>query len=282
MARQGIYRRYVPAVNPAPGTGGPGYWFAFSQGRLLLTSKDGKPDVPFVPNLEELGLHPLRTQYLGTLELKPCYSAEIAPEAGPPGGAILNDLRSTYGLVDEDVYLLAGRALQIVTWDQTHQYCGRCGGKTEDLAGERAKKCPACGHIAYPRLSPAVITAVVKGDEILLAHYAGRRGNMYTIIAGFVEPGETLEECLIREVYEEVGVRVKNPRYLASQPWPFPNSLMIGFTAEWESGEICVDGKELSEAAWFRVDSLPEIPPRWTIARDIIDWFVASRSSSTR
>lgn len=175
---------------------------------------------------------------------------------------------------------MAGRALQIVSWDQTHQYCGKCGNKTETLKEERAKKCPICGFISYPRLSPAVIVAVVKDNKILLAHYAASRGSVHTIIAGFVEPGETLEECLKREIMEEVGISVKNIRYSGSQPWPFSNSLMIGFTAEYESGEISVDGKEISEAAWYGAHNLPELPHRMSIAREIIEWYVQNNSRS--
>ena len=168
--------------------------------------------------------------------------------------------------------------MQIVNWDQTHQYCGRCGCKTEDLPGERAKKCPACGFTSFPRISPATITAVLKGKSILLTHNRNFRGNIYSLIAGFVEPGETLEECVQREILEETSIQVKNIRYFASQPWPFPNSLMIGFTAEYEGGEVSVDGKELSDAAWFDVQKLPELPGKISIARKIIDWYIQNQS----
>jgi NAD+ diphosphatase len=134
--------------------------------------------------------------------------------------------------------------------------------------------------MSYPRLSPAVITAVLKDNKILLSHYAAFKGNMHTIIAGFVEPGETLEECIKREILEEVGIQVRNIKYFGSQPWPFPNSLMIGFTAEYESGEISVDRTEISEAGWYDVNSLPELPPKMSIAREIIDWFIQSNSGS--
>lgn len=178
-----------------------------------------------------------------------------------------------YNAIDEDIFLLAGKAIQIVSWDQTHQYCGRCGNKTETLTGERAKKCPVCGLLNYPRLAPAVITAVLKDHQILLTHNIAFRGKMHGLVAGFVEPGETLEECARREILEEVGIGVKNLRYFNSQPWPFPNSLMLGFIAEYESGEIRADGKEISEAGWYTADNLPEIPPKLSIARELIDWF---------
>jgi NAD+ diphosphatase len=272
-SRDSIYRRYVPSLEP-DGNGRPGYWFVFADGKLLLRNDGDNWAVPFAREAGQLGVSPVRVQYLGTLDDQPSFSAEVTPDAAAPTGMAFTELRACYGLVPEDMYLLAGRALQIVSWDQTNQFCGRCGAGTSPLKGERAKKCPRCGLITYPRLSPAVITAVVKGDQILLARRAGTRVPMFSVLAGFVEPGETLEDCLKREVLEEVGIRVKNIKYFSSQPWPYPNSLMIGFTAEHESGEIEVDGIEVSEARWYSASSLPNIPPKFTIARDLIDWFV--------
>jgi NAD+ diphosphatase len=280
VPRESLYKRYVPAVKPVNGNGRLAYWLAFSSGRMLTGTHDGKPTIPFLSGLPDLGMSPVRTQYLGTLEGKACYSAELAPDAAAPDGFALRDMRSLYGALDEDLYLLAGRALQIVAWDQSHQFCGRCGHPTEYLPAERGKKCPICGFVSFPRLSPATITAVLKGDQILLTHYAVSRSNMFTIIAGFVEPGETLEECVRREVAEEAGVQVKNVRYFSSQPWPFPNSLMIGFLADYECGEPRADGVEIASAAWFSADNMPEVPPKMSIAREIIDWFVSQHSGT--
>jgi NAD+ diphosphatase len=274
MLKDSIYRRYVPSVEPRA-DGAPGYWFLFADGRLLLSNEGGGCAVPFAQDVSLLGVSPIRTQYLGTLDGRPCYSGEVAPDTVASGGMAFTELRACYGIIEDDMYLLAGRALQIVSWDQTNQYCGRCGAGTQLLKGERAKKCPRCGLITYPRLSPAVITAVIKDDRILLARRAGTRAPMFSVLAGFVEPGETLEDCLRREVFEEVGIKVHNLRYFSSQPWPYPNSLMIGFTAEYESGEIKVDGLEVSEARWYAASDLPSVPPQFTIARDLIDWFVA-------
>lgn len=280
MPRESIYRDYTPAIVPEPGSKGErGYWFVFCANRLLV-KLDEPPGILCIRSLAELNLSPIRTQYLGTLKGHPSYSAEVSPDTVAPEGMAFRELRSLYSALDEDIYLLAGRAIQIVNWDQTHQYCGRCGHKTETLQGERAKKCPVCGFTSYPRLSPAVITAVLKDDKILLLRNATFRGNMHSIIAGFVEPGETIEECIEREIFEEVGIRVKNIKYFGSQPWPFPNSLMIGFTAEYESGEISVDGKEILEAGWYDRHHLPELPPRMSIAREIIDWFIESNAGS--
>jgi NAD+ diphosphatase len=184
---------------------------------------------------------------------------------------VFRDLRSLLGEIEEDVFLLAGRAFQIANWNRMHRFCGKCGTPTEMQSKELAKKCPNCGSIFYPRISPAVIVAIVRGDEILLAHNKNFRQNWYSVIAGFMEPGETFEDCIMREVREEVGIRVTNIKYFDSQPWPFPDSLMIGFTAEHESGEIVVDGEEIEDAAWYRKDNLPQKPTLNSIAGRLID-----------
>jgi NAD+ diphosphatase len=272
MPRESIYKRYNPAVRPGAAEKSPGFWFVFRSNTLLVKTEGSRAGIPHLTHPEELGLLPLRTQYLGTLQDCPCYSAEVPAEAAAPEGMSFMELRPLYAALEEDIFLLAGKALQIVNWDRTHQYCGGCGRKTETLQDERAKKCPTCGLTGFPRLSPAVIMAVVKDNEILLSHNASFQGNRYSLIAGFVEPGETLEECVKREIREEVGLEVKNVRYFGSQPWPFPDSLMIGFTADWEKGEIAVDGKEISDAGWYNARNLPEIPPGISIAREIIDW----------
>ena len=274
---ESIYKRYHRGFTLDSELTEPAYWLAFGRGRMLITQD--RLHLPYLKSLEELGLSPVRTQYLGILDGKHCFSAELLPDTEAPEGSEFMDLMSAYNVLDEDIYLLAGKATQIIAWDQTHQYCGRCGNETEYISGERGKKCPVCGHMSYPRLSPATITAVVRDKQILLSQYAAFRGRgMHTIIAGFVEPGETLEECIHREVFEEVGVRVKNIRYLKSQPWPFPNSLMMGFIAEYDGGEIKVDEKEIARAAWFDLDNLPETPPPLSIARRIIDWVVENYS----
>ncbi len=271
-----IYRRYVYRIDPGPECNGEAYWFCFSSGNLLVCSEG--LHVPLLSTPEDAGFSPLRRQYLGLLDGKPCFSAELLPNVQAPEGTEFMNLRAAYGVLDEDIYLIAGKAVQLVSWDQTHQFCGRCGQPTEYVPGERARKCPACGFMSFPRLSPATITAVLKGKQLLLTQYTSFRGNMRTIVAGFVEPGETLEECVHREVFEETGIRIKNPRYLGSQPWPFPNSLMIGFIADYESGKIEVDGVEIAAADWFDLDKLPELPPKLSIARKIIDWVVKTYS----
>ena len=273
MSRESIYKRYIPAVIYNPENNDYAYWFVFNPGKMLINN-NSEIKIPYAKNMEELNIFPVRKQYLGTLKGHPCYSVEINPEMNELKGMDFRELRSLYTVLEEDVFLLAGKAFQIINWDQTHQYCGRCGVQTEDVQGENAKICPECGFISYTRISPAIITAVLKDDKILMAHGKNFPKNRYSIIAGFVEAGETLEECVKREVMEEVGIKVKNITYFGSQPWPFPHSLMIGFISEYESGEICVDDYEITDAKWFDVNNLPELPSKMSIAREIIDWYI--------
>ena len=183
-------------------------------------------------------------------------------------------LRSLFGRVDGDHFILAGRAVQILHWQREHRFCGKCGTAMENRKTELARICPACGFVSFPRLSPAVIMSVIKKDQILLARSPRFPSGMYSTLAGFVEPGETLEEAVKREVREEVDIRLGNIRYIASQPWPFPHSIMIGFTADYAGGEIAVDGDEIEDAGWFSVENLPILPSKVSIARLLIDRFI--------
>jgi NAD+ diphosphatase len=187
------------------------------------------------------------------------------------------DLMSLYGRTSERRWAVAGRAVQLVEWARTHRYCGRCGTPTETVPGERARRCPACRLLAFPRLAPAMIVLIERGDEVLLARGIQFPVPMYSCLAGFVEPGESLEEAVAREVREEVGLDVTDVRYQSSQPWPFPHSLMLGFRATWAGGEIEIDPVEIVDAGWYRADDLPTIPPPMSIARRLIDSWLAER-----
>jgi len=211
-------------------------------------------------------------QYVGALGEKLCYAIGLGSDDGIPDGMQLVFLRDLIGQIDERMLALAGRAVQLIEFELTSRFCGRCGTLTETLE-DRGKKCPRCDLLIYPRISPAIIVLVMKEDEVLLARSSHFISDMYSIIAGFVEPGETLEHAVKREVMEEVGLKVKNIRYFASQPWPFPNSLMIGFIADHEEGEISVDGVEIIDAGWFRRDELPNVPGKASISGHLIDWF---------
>jgi NAD+ diphosphatase len=200
----------------------------------------------------------------------------------PPGTALeAGNLRELYPLLGDERFMMAGRATQVLEWSETHRFCGRCAAPTERVARERCMRCPSCGLLGYPRIAPAVIVLVRRGDEALLARGARFPGLFYSALAGFVEIGESLEQTIVREVREEVGVDVTAARYFGSQPWPFPHSLMVGFFADWAGGEIQPDGTEILDARWFRSDALPLVPPRLSIARHLIDAWVhdVSRSS---
>jgi NAD+ diphosphatase len=186
------------------------------------------------------------------------------------------DLMALWGSLDEQSWVLAGRAVQLVEWARTHRFCGRCGSPTNEAPGERALRCRSCGLQAFPRLAPAIITLVERDDgRVLLGRNARWPTAMYSCLAGFVEPGETLEEAVRREVHEEVGVRVGELLYRRSQPWPFPHSLMVGFNARYESGEIQCDDDEIADAHWFAPDELPSVPGPMSIARWLIDDWIA-------
>jgi NAD+ diphosphatase len=211
--------------------------------------------------------------FLGLLDGTACWGVDVPSGADPADGAAV-DLRSYFGRVSEVEWSVAGRAVQLVEWARTHRYCGRCGELTEPTPGDRSMRCVSCGLLAYPRLAPAMITLVTRGDEALLARGSQWTVPMYSCLAGFVEPGETLEHAVAREVREEVGIEVRDITYWGSQPWPFPHSLMLGFHCAWDGGEIEIDPSEILDAGWFTRDALPMIPPRISIARKLIDAWV--------
>lgn len=267
---------FVPGRQAHSAANTPALLFLFAEGKLLVNRSPEGCSVPEESDISRAGLASRGGFYFGDLNGRPCYASALGRRVTLPAPLEWVDLRMLFGAIDEELLWTAGRANQLVDWDQSHRFCGRCGAATEDKADERAKLCPRCGLINYPRLSPAVIVAVLKGDRILLARNKRFKMPMFSVLAGFVEPGETLEACVEREVREEVGVAVKNIRYFGSQPWPFPNSLMIGFIADWAGGGITLDDSEIGEAGWFSRSDLPPIPSRISIARRLIDWFVDS------
>lgn len=221
-----------------------------------------------------LGIDPAAGHRVGALADREALAAPIdaLPESHPYETL---GLRALAALFDGATFGVAGRAMHVVDWATTSRFCGRCGTATVPSERERSMTCPACGLAAYPRIAPAIIVLVRRADRALLARNAKFPGAFYSTLAGFSEIGESLEETLAREVREEVGVEVKDIRYFGSQPWPFPHSLMIGFTAEHAGGEIRVDGEEIADAQWFSADALPAIPPPLSIARRLIDAWVA-------
>lgn len=179
-------------------------------------------------------------------------------------------LRQSYYKLSEEEYLKAGKCHELLYWDQNTKYCGVCGGLMK-FHTDISKRCEHCGKEVWPQLSTAVIVLVRKGDEVLLVHANNFRTDFYGLVAGFVETGETLEEAVHREVMEETGLHIKNLKYFASQPWPYPCGLMVGFTADYDGGKIHLQRSELSKGAWFDKDHLPHIPEKLSIARHLID-----------
>ena len=212
---------------------------------------------------------------LGTLDDTPCFARMLGPDEAPPAGQSALGLRQLYGAISDLDFAIASRALGLTAWDRDHRFCGRCGGETERSQTERVRICPRCQHAAYPRLSPAVIMRIERDGKILLARNARTQMPFYSVLAGFVEVGESLEEAVAREVREEAGIELRDIRYFGSQPWPLTGSIMIGFVAAWASGELCADETEIVDAGWFAPDALPRLPGKLSIARELVDDLVA-------
>lgn len=246
--------------------------FAFHQGRLLVRRDEHQAQVPGWREVAGLLAAADHHLYLGRLDGRPCFAIPLESEPEALDGYQLTGLRELFGRLEEPLHGVAGRAFQIIEWYLSHAFCGRCGTPTELVANERARGCPNCGASYFPRINPAVIMLVERDGSMLLARNKLFRGPFYSCLAGFVEPGESLEEAVAREVLEEVGVEVRDVSYFASQPWPFPSQLMIGFTAGYASGEIRVQDSEILDAGWFEPGGpLPEMPGRFSLARRLID-----------
>ncbi|MFA0810105.1 NAD(+) diphosphatase [Microbulbifer epialgicus] len=212
------------------------------------------------------------SHYLGKLSGRSCGVHVLSGQQDIRGHEWRN-LRSLLTSTEEHLFALAGRALQVAYWDRDHRFCGRCGSATQYHSIDRARTCPNCQLTVYPRISPCVIMLVTHGEQCLLARHANRRNITYTALAGFIEPGESAEQALRREVREEVGLEVGKLQYVDSQPWPFPGQLMLGYLAEWQGGELCPDPNEIEEAQWFHYQSLPAIPPVQTLSGQLIHTF---------
>lgn len=250
---------------------GHAHVFPFRGDRILVLAKgDDELAIAQAQQLAQAGVAGA-AHFLGTLGGVPCIAYDVADGHDEPGGMRYLGLRSLFLKVPDPLLALAARAFQVVDFDRTHRYCGRCGTPTRRKPGERARECPACGLVSYPRVSPAMMALVTRGKELLLARSHRFATGVYSALAGFVEPGETIEDCVRREVREEVGVEVDDIAYFASQSWAFPHSLMIAYTARYASGEIRLDDAEIAEARWFSIDALPKLPSSISIARRLID-----------
>ncbi len=253
------------------------YCFAFCRDKAILDL-----NIPFDQpwtraTLREAAGPLLRSVPIGLWEGKTCYGVELAQENINPRKWHVTNLYGLLGRVSDQCFATYGRALQLLNWRKNNQFCGRCGTPMTLGDSGRAMKCVPCNFLNYPRISPCVIVLITKGEQILLAAAKGRRKFFYSNVAGFIEPGETAEEAIAREAYEEVGLKVKNIKYFGSQPWAFPDQLMLAYTAEYDSGEIKVNLEELDDAQWFSMDNLPPIPPTFSISGQLIHSFLQLR-----
>jgi len=258
---------FTPLLDPRDSPGAR--TFAFRGNEILIREAD--LTLPDEGVLRALQVDPTALLPVGLHEGVYCRAAWLPKEATAPDGFSYKGLRSLFGRMDEATLAVAGRAFQIADWARSNRYCGACGREMARTAGERAMKC-ACGHVAYPRISPAMMVLVKRGTALLLARNIAAPPGRFSALAGFLEPGESVEDAIHREVREEVGVEVRDLRYFASQSWPFPGSLMLAFTAEYAGGDIVCDTSEIAEARWFGPgDPLPELSPRQSISRALID-----------
>lgn len=254
-------------------------WFVFCKDDIIITAAGRIPCGGNCPVSLEPWHKVHRLPILGSEECC-CVSidAPLTETLGETKGLRQIGLRASFDVLPLDEYLMAGKAREILYWDSTTRFCGTCGGPMEKDS-DISKRCTCCGRQVWPALATAIIVRITRRvddhEEVLMVRAHNFRGNHYGLVAGFVETGESLEECLVREVEEEVGIRVKNIRYFASQPWPYPSGLMVGFTAEYDGGEISLQRSELADGDWFRADALPPIPGKMSLARRLLDAWLA-------
>jgi NAD+ diphosphatase len=251
-------------------------WLIFSGERMIYHS--AKPGLikGFWHQLQFAHAYEEHIVHIGEHQNLPCYMVDMGGEQVDCVDLETASLRGMLMQIDLALFGTVARAWQLALFLRTHKYCGKCGSEMQQVDWEMARQCNRCGHRCYPRISPCIIVAIKRGKQILLAQGKPQQSRqMFSTLAGFVESGESLEQAIHREVMEEVGIKVKNLQYFASQPWPFPHSIMVGFLAEYESGEIEVDGKEILEAHWYDFDKLPNIPPEFSIAGQLIKATIA-------
>jgi len=264
---EGRFTPYQPNTHQAASNACfPALHFVWQNNRLLYPVQGPSFPLDQIPS----PLQPIRSCIVGELDGKPCHVHDIGPDIPAPEGYEWTGLRALFATLEAGIIGLAGRSFQILEWDRTHQFCGRCGTPMQLRSSERARECPSCGLVSYPRISPVVMGLVVKGQELLLARSPHFAPGMYSAVAGFVEAGESLEQALTREILEETGIKADQFQYFDSQPWPFPHSLMVAFTAEYRSGTPVPQPEEIEDVQWFSVDALPALPPPISIAGRLI------------
>lgn len=269
--------KFLPdALRKLPGAAPPpSFVLAFSGDRLLLkrTQDDAGVGLPTRHDIDALGLEGRFPMALGTVDGSPVEAWDLPETPDLSEEWRLEGVRSLFGIVDEQLFALIGRGAHLIYWRRTSQHCGVCGSTTELLASELAIRCSSCGFETFPRIAPAVIVLIEDGSRCLLTRESRFQAGLFTCLAGFVEPGETLEQAIRREVFEEIGVEVADLRYFGSQPWPYPNGLMIGFHASHAGGKLQLRDGELKEARWFEATDLPILPGSFSLARQMIDDF---------
>jgi NAD+ diphosphatase len=244
------------------------------RGSSVIFRDDPAPGTVLMPDPLPAGLACGAPVYLGTRDDLFYYAAEVPAGATPPEGWRPSPVRELSGTVPDSDMAVAAYAVRILDFDRSTAFCGRCGAKTRPLTTERGRICTACSRITYPRISPAIIVLVKSGEMVLLARSPRSPPGVFSVIAGFNEPGENLEQTVLREVGEEVGIAVRNLRYFGSEPWPFPDSLMIGFVADHAGGDIRVDNQEIEAAGWFTRETLPPVPAKASISRALIEAWI--------
>lgn len=266
-------KSFTAQINPPSSLIEPSLWFIFHGEDILLHTCSSSLSIPKFIHAEEF--HPLIEQqlYLGVYDNTHCSVINLLEKPqNLPANTFFQHIRQAHEAInDDDLFSIASRGKQLLNWDKKTLFCGCCGEKNQPSLNERAKICPGCKAMSFPQIAPAMLVLIWRKDEILLARSPHFMPEIYSILAGFVEPGETLEQTVIREVKEEVGICIKNLRYFGSQPWPFPSNLMLGFMAEYDSGEIQFDRKELEDAQWFSLHNLPKLPKPISLSRLMID-----------
>jgi NAD+ diphosphatase len=272
MTLNNNYIRFVPEINLPSGKTEEDIWFVFYKGSIVTRSEGDELGFPRYSEIKSVEGRLENINYLGRLDGVQCFAGELMEDELQ--GFDFMELRAVFAMIEEELVRAISKGSMLIYWDKNTKHCGRCGSRNKMKHDERAKLCPSCGFVSYPAASSAVIVAITKGDQLLLAHNKNFKNGMYSVVAGFVELGETFEECVKREIFEEVGIEVKNIKYFASQPWPFPNSQMVAFTAEYAGREIQVDNIEIEHAAWFKVNELPQVPGKVSVAGKLIHWFI--------